>query len=131
MLKSCKYCMRIHDSKYNCGKKPQRKKHGNDKERFRWTQAWQKKREEIKQRDSYLCQICIRKLYDTHNQYNYNDLEVHHGVPLEEDFEKRLDNDILLTICERHHEMAERGDISRREILDIAGEQEDKYPPGC
>lgn len=86
---------------------------------------WQKKRDEIKQRDNYLCQVCIRKLYDTRNQYTYDSLEVHHGVPLEEDFDRRLDNDILLTICERHHGMAEKGVIPKQEILDIIKEQED------
>ena len=126
MLKSCKFCMRIHDSKYDCGKKPVRKKQGNNKDKFRWTQAWQHKREEIKQRDSYLCQVCIRKLYDTKQQYNYDDLEVHHAVPLEEDFDKRLDNDILLTICGTHHEKAENGEIPRDVILTIIREQESK-----
>lgn len=124
MLKSCKWCMRVHDSKFDCGHKPQRKKQGNDKDKFRWTQAWQKKREEIKERDKYLCQVCIRKLYETVNQYTYDDLEVHHAIPLEEDFDKRLDNDNLLTLCERHHEMAESGEIPRAEILKIISEQE-------
>jgi hypothetical protein len=124
MLKSCKYCGRIHDSKYDCGKKPQFKKRDTNKDRFRWTKVWQRKREEIKQRDNYLCQICIRNLYDTHDQYNYNDLSVHHAIPLEEDFERRLDNKILLTICDPHHEMAESGEIPREIILEIIGEQE-------
>lgn len=126
MLKSCKYCNRIHDSKFDCGRKPIRKKQGNNKDRFRWTQAWQKKRDEIKERDKYLCQICIRKLYNTINQYTYNGLEVHHTIPLEEDFDKRLDNNNLLTICGTHHEMAERGEIPRQLILNITKEQEDK-----
>lgn len=126
MLKSCKYCLRIHDSRVDCGKKPKRTKQGNEKDRFRSTQAWQKKRVEIKERDKYLCQICIRKLYNTMNQYTYINLEVHHAVPLEEDFEKRLDNDYLLTICETHHEMAESGEIPRAVILSIIKEQEAK-----
>ncbi len=117
--------MRIHDSKFDCGKKPVRKKQGNSKDRFRWTQAWQKKREEIKERDKYLCQVCIRNIYDTKNQFNYNDLEVHHAISLEEDFDKRLDNDNLITLCEEHHEMAERGEIPREVVLKIIGEQED------
>lgn len=129
MLKSCKYCGRIHDSKFDCGRKPIRKKEGNNKDRFRWTQAWQKKREEIKQRDNYLCQICIRKLYDTVDQYNYDDLECHHAVPLEEDFDKRLDNGNLITICGTHHEQAECGEIPLDIILDIIAEQEAKDTP--
>lgn len=62
MLRACKYCGRIHDSKYDCGMKP--KYHGkvNDKkEKFRWTKAWQSMREQIRERDNYLCQLCIRK----------------------------------------------------------------------
>jgi 5-methylcytosine-specific restriction endonuclease McrA len=121
--------MRIHDSRFDCGRKPQRKKQFNDKDRFRSTGAWQAKRIEIKERDHYLCQVCIRKLYDTYKQYNYDDLEVHHAIPLEEDYDRRLDNDILLTICERHHEMAESGKIPREVILNIIQEQERKASP--
>lgn len=116
--------MRIHDSKIDCGKKPKRVKQGNDKDRFRWTQAWQRKREEIKKRDKFLCQICIRELYETFDKYTYDNIEVHHAITLEEDFERRLDNDNLLTMCERHHEMAERFIIPREEILYIIAEQE-------
>lgn len=125
MLKSCKYCMRIHDSKFDCGKKPQRKKQGNKKDKFRWTTAWQKKREDIKERDKYLCQACIRNLPGTINKYTYNNLSVHHAVPLEEDFEKRLDDNNLITLCDYpHHEMAESGEISLDTILAIIKEQE-------
>ena len=124
MLKSCKYCNRIHDSKHDCGKKPKRIKQNNDKDKFRWTKAWQRKREEIRERDKFLCQICTRNLYDTRVQYNYKELEVHHAVPLQEDFDKRLDNNYLITLCERHHEMAEIGEIPKSIILKIIKEQE-------
>lgn len=127
MLKSCKYCMRIHDSKYDCGRKPKRKKQFNNKNSFRSTNAWAKKRNNIRDRDNNLCQVCIRKLYDTINQYTFNDLEVHHAIPLEEDFEKRLDDDNLITLCERHHEMAERGEIPYKVIKGIIDEQESKH----
>jgi hypothetical protein len=126
MKKSCGYCGRIHDIKYDCGKKPVRIKKVSGKDKFRWTKVWQNKREEIKERDKYLCQVCIRKLYNTINQYNYNDLEVHHAISLEEDFDKRLDNDNLITLCEYHHEMAEKGDIPKNIILDIINQQECK-----
>lgn len=124
MLKSCKYCGRIHDTKFDCGMKPIRIKQGNNKDKFRWTKVWQNKREEIKERDNYLCQVCIRKLYDTHTQYNYEDLECHHAVPLKDDFNRRLDNDNLITICSQHHEKAESGEIPLDIILRIIKEQE-------
>lgn len=126
MLKSCKYCMRIHDSKFDCGKKPIRKKQFNNKNSFRSTNAWNKKRNEIRDRDNNLCQACIRKLDDTVNQYTFNDLSVHHAISLEDDFSKRLDDDNLITLCEHHHEMAECGEIPRQVVLDIIKEQESK-----
>ena len=39
-----------------------------------------------KTRGKFLFQICIRKLYNTIKTYNYNDLEVHHIVPIKEDY---------------------------------------------
>ena len=132
MLKSCKYCGRIHDSKFDCGRRPPKKKRQTDADRFRWTSAWQQKREEIKARDHYLCQICRREFPP---RFTYGGLQVHHAVPLEEDYERRLDNDNLLTLCERHHELAESGEIPREEIQRIIREQEEAgggpgIPPG-
>jgi len=132
MLKSCQYCNRIHDSKHICIQKQasitlrQKKFKYTTKDSFRNTQAWQHKREEIRQRDSNLCQICIRKLYDTLNQYTYNDLSVHHAVSLQDDYNKRLDNDNLLTLCDFHHERAESGQIAYKSINEIIIEQESK-----
>lgn len=126
MLRSCKYCGKIHDSKYNCPSKPQRKKQVTEADKFRWTSLWQKKREEIKQRDLYLCQICIRELYNTINKYNTEDLEVHHNIPINENYDKRLDNDNLLTVCHSHHDMCESGEIPREEVQRIINEQESK-----
>lgn len=64
MLKSCKYCGRIHDSKYICPNKPIRNKYkvNTEEDKFRNTYVWQKKRKYIKERDKGLCQVCIRKL---------------------------------------------------------------------
>ena len=82
MLKSCSYCGKIHDSKYMCKEKPKRKKEVTEADKFRWTRVWQKKREDIKKRDLYLCQICIRELYNTKNKYNTSSLSVHHNIPI-------------------------------------------------
>ena len=124
MLKSCKYCGKIHDSKYDCGKKPRRKKIRTEQNQFRSTNAWKNKSIRIRTRDHYLCQVCIRNLYHTHQQYNDKDLEVHHIIPVVENYDKRLDDDNLITLCGPHHEMAERGEISREELRTIARQQE-------
>lgn len=128
MLKSCKYCMRVHDTKYDCGMKSVRKNRRTDQDSFRNTIAWQKKRDEIKERDNYLCQICIRNRYNTVRIFNYSDLSVHHATKLNDDYDKRLDDDNLITLCERHHKLADDGIIPREEILEII--QEQIHPPG-
>ena len=126
MLKSCQYCGRIHDSKYICKQRASKKKQTTEVDKFRWTSKWQKKREEIKKRDLYLCQICIRELYNTVTKYNTKDLNVHHNIPINEDYNKRLDNNNLLTVCSYHHEMCESGKIPREEVQTIIDEQESK-----
>lgn len=127
MLKSCQYCGRIHDSKLICSKKPKKQKQITEIDKFRWTRIWQKKREEIKKRDLHLCQICIRELYNTETKYNTQNLEVHHNIPINEDYNKRLENNNLLTVCHYHHELCESGDIPREEVQSIINEQENKY----
>jgi 5-methylcytosine-specific restriction endonuclease McrA len=87
----------------------------NEKDKFRSSHAWTIKRNEIVARDQYLCQWC-----KTEGQYTHEHLEVHHIVPLEEDYELRLDNDNLITLCEWHHEWAERGQIERSALITIA-----------
>lgn len=124
MLRSCQYCGRIHDSKFICRKKPKKQRQITEIDKFRWTSIWQKKREEIKKRDLRLCQICIRELYNTKTKYNTEDLEVHHNVPINEDYNKRLDNDNLLTVCHYHHELCESGEIPREEVQQIINKQE-------
>lgn len=126
MLRSCKYCGRIHDSKYICNKRPQRKKETTEADKFRRTSLWHKKREEINKRDLYLCQICIRELHNTVYKYNTKDLSVHHNIPINEDYDKRLDNNNLLTVCDYHHKMCESGKISREEVQRIIDEQENR-----
>ena len=126
MLRSCKYCMRVHDTKIDCGRKPPPRyyKRENDKDKFRQSMPWRHKREEIRIRDKQLCQVCIRNLYDTLDQYTYNDISVHHAISLEDDYNRRLDNDNLITICSYHHQMAEAGKIPYKEIKKIIDEQE-------
>lgn len=127
MLRSCAYCGRIHDSRFDCGRKPIRKKIKYSKaDYFRRTQAWTDKAIEIKRRDNYLCQVCIRKRYNTLQQYNHKDLSVHHAIGINQDWSKRLDNDNLITLCSQHHKACESGEIPLDEVLQIIREQEDK-----
>ena len=81
---------------------------------FRNTNAWITKREQIKRRDKYLCQVCLMN-----NIYTYNNLQVHHIIPINIDYSKRLDSDNLITLCTYHHNKDERGLITKEQLLEI------------
>lgn len=122
MLKACPYCGKIHDRNVKCENRPVHQR-GDREDRFRWTQAWKDKREYIKKRDKYLCQACLNGLYGTERRLTTEKLSVHHIQSLETNFEARLDDNNLITLCEKHHELAEKGTISARELIKI-------IPPG-
>lgn len=131
MLRACKYCGKVHDSKYDCGKKPMyHGKVNNKKELFRKTRAWTERSIQIRARDHHLCQVCLRNIHmmDDMKQYEYNNLQVHHIYSLQEDFDRRLDGNNLITVCAYHHELCENGRIDRKTQLDIAREQEGTPP---
>ena len=79
MYKSCSYCGRIHPFNYICDKKPKKYKNKQHTKNidFRSTYKWQKKREQIKERDLYMCVICSSNLKENKDKA-FNDLEVHH-----------------------------------------------------
>lgn len=122
--KSCKYCGRIHAEGHICGQKPIKRKKIDDEVKFRNSSAWHRKRQKIKDRDCYLCQVCIRELYGTRRKYNYKGLQVHHAVPVNSSEELRLDSTNLITLCSMHHAMCDRGEIPYDEVKKIILEQE-------
>lgn len=122
MLKTCSICGRIHDINIICSR--QRKKKKTIQIDFRNTYKWKQKRNQIKIRDKYLCKVCITGKYNTLYKYNYDELEVHHIVPIEEDYSLRLDDNNLITLCRMHHEMAEAGKISKEELKEMIGVEE-------
>lgn len=121
MKKSCRYCGGAHKIGETCPKAPPKwgqhsnyYKRSSEASKFRSTNAWTLKAERIKIRDLYLCRMCIKE-----GRITNRDLSVHHIIPLQEDFDKRLDDSNLITLCERHHRMAERGKIQRTELLEL------------
>lgn len=127
MRKSCPHCGRIHDVMYKCpkSKRKQYPKKEYDYDKYRNTTEWQEKREEIKERDVYLCQVCTRDLYNYGApKYNSKNTSVHHIIPLKDNYELRDCNSNLITLCDCHHKMADRGEIPTIELKRIALEQE-------
>ena len=129
--KSCKYCGKIHDEGYVCGSRPIKRKKTDDVVRFRNSAVWQRKRQQIRARDCYLCQICIRELHGTWRKYNYEGLQVHHAVAVNSSEELRLDDSNLITLCSMHHAMCDSGEIPYDEVKQIILEQQQKggYKP--
>lgn len=128
MMKACQYCGRMHQRNEVCPKKPakkyKKKRNTNSFESkynsFLSSFAWQKAREETKVRDLYLCSICsVKGRYDGKRKYDPQPLEVHHIVPVKEDWDMRLKKDNLITLCRKHHEDAEAGLISREELMEL------------
>ena len=118
MLKSCKYCGRIHDEKIVCEAKEKASKRWECKRKskayfFRKTNDWTLKSREIRDRDKYCCLCCKANLIGTKRQLNTVNLSVHHITPIEEDYNQRLSNKNLITVCAEHHELCETGEITR------------------
>ena len=117
---TCKYCGIVERGNHNCPHKTYRKKERDTQaDKFRKSKRWTDKSIEIRQRDKYLCKVCMANLYNTINQFNYNKLEVHHIEKLNENYDKRLDNDNLITLCAYHHRMADNGEIPREELKNL------------
>lgn len=128
MLKTCSVCGKIHDINKTCYRNKKKKK--TEANKFRQTYEWQMKTKSIRQRDSNLCQVCLNGKYNTIYRYNFSQLEVHHIVPIDEDYSRRLDSLNLITLCNYHHMMAEDRRISREELQEIVkGKYKDTPPP--
>lgn len=114
MKKSCQYCGKIHDMSFLCQKK-KRKFKSTEESHFRSSSKWTKKSLEIKERDLFLCRICLEK-----GIAKWDGLEVHHIVPISENFDLRLEDQNLITLCQKHHKEAERSEISRTRLMELA-----------
>ena len=123
MMKSCSRCGRIHDRNHKCyANSKNYYQHDAEIRKFRNSGVWKRKADEIKERDKYLCLICLK-----HNVFNHKDLSVHHIQPIAERQELRLENSNLITVCETHHKLCEVGKIPRAEQQEIVNEIMDGY----
>ncbi len=66
------------------------------------------------------CRVCLSA-----GVVNSRELSVHHIIGLLSDFDKRLDDDNLITLCRYHHEQAERGMIKAAKLKKLAAAQVD------
>lgn len=119
MYRACSKCNRIHPYDYKCYVGESDRKKNTKANKFRRSIEWKKKSEEIKEDSKYLCSVCM-----DNNIYNYNQLEIHHIEPIEENYDRRLDNYNLICLCNAHHREAEQGGISRKYLFELAEKRE-------
>ena len=121
MKKACPYCNKIHEINYVCPKRPLRRQHNADNAivKFRNSKPWQHKREHIRIRDRNMCRLCAIGYGGAPIEY-VHDVSVHHIEPLSTAWELRLDDDNLICLCDRHHELAECGKIPADLLKKIA-----------
>lgn len=119
MKKACPYCGRIHDKRYACPKKPKKKgwgRHNSTAGDLRHKNRWTEKSRQIRARDLYCCRYCL----DKEEYVNARSISVHHIVPINEEPSLWLEDDNLISLCEKHHNMAEKGLISKKILTELA-----------
>lgn len=114
----CARCGRIHER----GKCLKAREYNNPSKQsaFRSTYQWTRTSKRIRERDNYLCQACLHNLDGQGVRYTNSDLEVHHIEALENNYDLRMDDDNLITLCRSHHEKAEQGGLNADQLKEIA-----------
>lgn len=121
MLKTCKYCGGLHRYGEECPLKPKARVKEKDKyTAFRNSAAWQRVREQIKDRDMHMCRACLLNLKGTIRKYNSEETEVHHIEKLSERYDLRFTESNLISLCKIHHSMSEKGEINAEMLKKIA-----------
>ncbi len=115
MLRSCSRCGRIHSDNFTCKNGIRRKYSATEENKLRGLSAWKSKRESIKERALYLCEVCRDQ-----GDYSRKALEVHHITKLKDNPDGLLDDDNLSCLCIYHHKQADKGEIDADYLRQLA-----------
>ena len=118
MWRSCPRCGKIHSTKYKCtaGKEYR----GGIERRLRSSYSWTQKSEEIREKASYLCEVCKDE-----GEIVYKDIEVHHIEKIKDAPGEYLNNYNLISLCQEHHKAADAGEISKDYLRKLAYHREE------
>lgn len=96
---SKKYC-ELCEAKVNNRHKEYKKYRKDIKEQsFYSSDPWRLKREKIKDKDNGCCLLCL-------NEHKIKSMDtVHHIIELKEDWDKRFEEDNLISLCESCHQV--------------------------
>lgn len=99
----CKGCKTKRDKARKARDKDRYKRYDKQRDgkqhRFYKTKAWRAVRGRIRSRDNGLCLVCKSR------KRIRNGRTVHHIIPLEDDWNKRLDEDNLICLCDSCHKL--------------------------
>lgn len=123
MYKACSRCGKIHRVGHECPK-AKRDYSGGAERKLRSTNRWTQKSREIREKASYLCEVCKDQ-----GVINYDGVEVHHIVKLKDDESLLLDNNNLICLCGAHHEQADHDQIDSNYLRHLADKRE-RYTQG-
>ena len=126
MLKACSCCGKLHRFEVECSERiafEQKRQSQYDRNKYRYrrdssadkfrnSKAWQRKRQKIKDRDLNICRYCFLK----HHRIVTAGISVHHIVPIETNFDMRLSDKNLISLCRDCHEKAESKRIPADEL---------------
>lgn len=115
---SCPRCGRIHRQGERCRAVRQYKQTDERKQRNKY--VWANKSKEIRAKANYLCELC-----KVEGIFVYDNLEVHHIVPIKYAPERLLDNENLICLCQAHHKQADAGQIDAERLQEIAKAREE------
>lgn len=127
MLKSCSYCLKVHDSKKVCPKKHKakidyKKKKENLSEvnqrenRFYSSTRWQKFRDSIMKENGYRCEVCYQ-VFDDRRKFTVAE-ELHHVEYIRDAWDKRMDEENVICLCHNHHKLIHKNNIRNKKDLE-------------
>ena len=99
-------------------------KTGTDESKLRSKHKWTLKSIEVREKAHYLCEVCRDE-----GVLTYKDTQVHHIEALKDNPSLLLENDNLVCLCEYHHELAERGEIDKDYLRQLAQRREGENTP--
>ena len=117
MYKSCSRCGKIHDYNHKCNK-GRIYKH-NEIDKLRSSTRWTNKSIEIREASNYLCSVCLDQ-----GIINYDNIEVHHIIKLQDSPDLLLENDNLICLCKYHHKLADNNKLDKDYLLKLVNKRE-------
>jgi len=119
LYKSCSKCGKIHSYNFRCST---RREYAGEERKLRSKYSWTKKSQEIREKSHNLCEVCKAQ-----GVFTYDNIEVHHITKLKEDESKLLENENLICLCQEHHKQADKNEIDKNYLVELAKIREQTY----